>query len=291
VLEVTNALEHAIAEFGREKMEWFAGNSWTRRVREEREVADHIFVPSEFVAICLLENGVPAAKLVRIPYGADPDRFTQAENPPGQRPRVLFVGLIGVRKGVRYLLDAWALAELDREAELVLAGPVDAAGRELLRTHAGRFTWAGQLPRHEIHRVFASADIFAFPSLCEGSAYVVYEAMATGLPVVTTPNAGSVVRDGVDGYVVSPRDVKGLADRLTLLIRNADQRRRMGLVARRSVVERYTWRHYHQRVRTAYAAILGGRDPSAAVAMLDHAWGRPQVPSMSSEHKIQVITD
>jgi glycosyltransferase involved in cell wall biosynthesis len=179
-----------------------------------------------------------------------------------------------VRKGVRYLLDAWEYGRLEREAELVLAGPLDEAGRLLLREHRYPYTWAGQLPKHEVHRVFASADVFAFPTLCEGSALVVYEAMAAGLPVVTTFNAGSVVRHGIDGYVLQTRDIEGLAEHLALLIRDADRRRRMGLAARRAVIDRYTWHHYHQRLRTAYSAILSGGDPATAVANLEARWSR-----------------
>ena len=63
----------------------------------------------------------------------------------------------------------------------------------------------------------AAADVFVFPSLFEGSAVVTYEALACGLPSVVTPNAGSVVRDGLEGFVVPPRDVEALAARMEQL--------------------------------------------------------------------------
>jgi glycosyltransferase involved in cell wall biosynthesis len=62
------------------------------------------------------------------------------------------------------------------------------------------------------------ADVFVLPSLCEGSATVCYEALASGLPVITTPNAGSVVRDGIDGFIVPIRDAEAIAARLEMLI-------------------------------------------------------------------------
>ena len=61
------------------------------------------------------------------------------------------------------------------------------------------------------------ADVFVLPSICEGSAAVCYEALAYGLPVITTPNAGSVVRNGVDGYIVPIRDADAIACKLELL--------------------------------------------------------------------------
>ena len=61
------------------------------------------------------------------------------------------------------------------------------------------------------------ADVFVLPSICEGSATVIYEAIGYGLPVVTTPNAGSVVRDGVEGFVVPIRDVAAIIQSLDRL--------------------------------------------------------------------------
>jgi glycosyltransferase involved in cell wall biosynthesis len=59
--------------------------------------------------------------------------------------------------------------------------------------------------------------VFLLASICEGSATVCYEALAAGLPVVTTPNAGSVIRDGIDGFIVPIRDGPAIAGRLRLL--------------------------------------------------------------------------
>jgi glycosyltransferase involved in cell wall biosynthesis len=74
--------------------------------------------------------------------------------------------------------------------------------------------------RQEVRRHYQWADVFVFPSLCEGSAMVTYEALAAGLPVITTPNAGSVVRDGVDGFIVPIRDAEAIAAKLDLLARD-----------------------------------------------------------------------
>lgn len=85
----------------------------------------------------------------------------------------------------------------------------------------------GAIPRSEMRAQFEWADVFFLPSVCEGSATVIYEALMSGLPVVTTPNAGSLVRDGVDGYVVPIRDVDAMADRLGRLHTDHDLWQRM----------------------------------------------------------------
>lgn len=88
----------------------------------------------------------------------------------------------------------WAAKEIARDCELV-----------------------GAVPRQEIAKQYAWADVFVLPSICEGSATVCYEALASGLPVITTPNSGSVVRDGLDGFIVPIRNSEAIREKLARL--------------------------------------------------------------------------
>ena len=95
---------------------------------------------------------------------------------------------------------------------------------------------------------YQQADIFVLPSIEEGSALVTYEAMACGLPVVTTPNAGSVVRDGVEGFIVSIRDPDALAERIESVALRCRFAARDGLCRANksnSVHMGNTWRNTH----------------------------------------------
>jgi glycosyltransferase involved in cell wall biosynthesis len=83
--------------------------------------------------------------------------------------------------------------------------------------------------------------------------------MASGLPIVTTPSSGSVARDGLDGFVVPPRDVDALVERLRYLHEHPGERRAMGGRARDLMAAHYTWHHYRERVAGAYREILGAR--------------------------------
>jgi glycosyltransferase involved in cell wall biosynthesis len=94
---------------------------------------------------------------------------------------------------------------------------------------------------------YAQADVLLLPSISEGSATVCYEALASGLPVVTTANAGSVVRDGVDGFVVPIRDPAALADRISLLSRDRQRLEEMSRQATQTA-EQYTWNCYGKRL-------------------------------------------
>jgi alpha-maltose-1-phosphate synthase len=228
----------------------------TVRIRAERSLADRLLAPSEQVVACLLDHGVPAEKIVRLPYVADPERFPGREvRREDGRFRVLFVGRIEVRKGVRELLSAWRLAALP-DAELVLLGPLGRGAHHLLRDAPSGVRWQRGVPHSEVPTWFAASDVFAFPSLAEGSAQVTYEAMASGLASVVTPEAGSVVRDARDGFIVPARNVELLADRLRELHDQPHLRVAMGRSARTAIEERWTWRHYGERLAAVWLDLL-----------------------------------
>lgn len=223
------------------------------RALAELEEADYITIPSDWVRQGCLEHGVAESKLIQIPYGADIERFRPAAKTSGPF-RVIFAGQVGLRKGVPYLLDAWRRLGW-RDAELVFAGVVTAEMKPVLQCFGAlegvRFT--GYLP--DPVEFFQSADIFAFPSIEEGSALVTYEALACGLPVVTTKHAGSVVTDGKEGFLTPIRDGEALAERLRELREDTGLRLRMG-VAARVRAEQFPWSRYGPALVEAYRTVL-----------------------------------
>lgn len=240
-------------------------NPDTALIVSERELADVLLAPSAFVAECLIEHGVPEGRIVRMPFGVDAERFAPAVERDDGVFRALFAGSAGVRKGLRYLLEAWDDLALPG-SELVVAGATDAGGRGNRR---GNVRLLGQVARYQMTQLYASSDLFVFPSLAEGSALVTYEAMAAGLPVVTTPNAGSVVEDGVHGFLVPPRDVATTRDRIRELYDDAERRREMGRAARALVLSRYTWAHYRRRLAALYTALASGEGVADALSGLE----------------------
>jgi alpha-maltose-1-phosphate synthase len=256
ILDVPSAHEHFME---------LVGESALPRVVQERMLADILLAPSDYVVNCLVSAGVPENHILKIPYGVDPETFRQKASMRSDDVfRAVFVGRIGRRKGVPQLLEAWRRLALP-QAELLLVGEPDEDGRRLLKRYAGLYRFVGSHPKYEVHRFFQESDVFVFPSLAEGSAYVTYEALASELPVVTTPNSGSVIRDGIDGLIVGPGDVDGLCDRIRLLYDDPDLRRWMGAQGRELVRRHFTWRHYRRRISGVYGAILEGRDPRHTV--------------------------
>jgi starch synthase len=105
---------------------------------------------------------------------------------------------------------------------------------------------------HAPENYLREASIHVFPSLCEGSAKVTYEAAACGLPQITTREAGDVVEDGVQGMIIPPADIEALAEAIQHLYDHPEIVERMSLAARERVVENFTWNHFRARLLNAY---------------------------------------
>jgi glycosyltransferase involved in cell wall biosynthesis len=105
-----------------------------------------------------------------------------------------------------------------------------------------------------MRRHYRTADVFVLPTLCEGMALVHLEAMAAGVPVITTPNCGSVVRDGIDGFIVPVRDPDALADRIEQIVSDRALRQRMSEAARERARE-YSLSRYAERLLGALSAL------------------------------------
>lgn len=228
----------------------------TRLLRELAE-ADYITIPSAFARETMLTEGVPTKKLVEIPFGVDPTRFTPADTTRVRPFRAMFAGNVSINKGVPYLLEAWRRLQWD-DAELWIVGAI-APDFSAIRARWSNLPNVHFIPHtNELARLMQQCDVFVFPSIQEGSALVTYEAMASGLPVVTTPNAGSVARDEEEGFIVPIRDVDALCTRLERLRSNDALRARMGRAAR-ARAESFTWEHYQARLVTFYERAVAER--------------------------------
>lgn len=185
------------------------------REKAEWAEADLVVCGSEFVRDSIARCGGDSTRCAVVPYGVDAS-FEVPWRPRSRGPlRVLTVGEIGLRKGSPYVLEA--ARSLGKHAQFRMVGSLKAspAAQQDLRAHV---EITGPVPRAEILKHYAWADVFLLPSICEGSATVTYEALACGLPVITTPNTGSIVRDGVDGFVVPIADSTAIAASLETFV-------------------------------------------------------------------------
>jgi glycosyltransferase involved in cell wall biosynthesis len=175
-------------------------NSW----REELSLADRIVVNSEWSMECLRLDGVPGEKMLVVPLAFEATGGGKAnrEPPPSfttDRPlRVLFLGQVNLRKGAHHLLEA-ARRLVDSPIEFNFVGPVEISRPGTLPQNV---KWHGAVSREETARFYASADVFALPTLSDGFALTQLEALSRGVPVMVTRNCGRVVESGRNGWIL-----------------------------------------------------------------------------------------
>jgi len=211
-----------------------------RRVLEEYQRADAIRVMSEPARRTFLERGFSEHRVFAAPPPFDLSRFPQAEFASG-RFTVSFVGMLEPAKGFHYLIDAFR--KLNRtNSELLLWGNTGA--RPLARYLSQQLAAcpAIQLRPYAVsqvgyEKVYGASSVLVHPSLADGFGYVVGEAMACGIPVITTTTTGAsqFVIDGVNGYVVPPRDAGAICERLEYLMDHPSMVQQMGRAARDSM--------------------------------------------------------
>ncbi|MBA3960781.1 MAG: glycosyltransferase family 4 protein [Chthoniobacterales bacterium] len=222
------------------------------RFIEEYDLADLILVLSERAAETFRVQGFPEEKLFYLPRGVDVERFTPGQPPP--HFRAVFSGALIERKGVHHLLEAWAQLDL-KDAELWLVGSVHDEIKPYLEKYARPNVKVMGFAKHP-ETYLRQSTIHIFPSQCEGSAKVTYEAAACGLPQITTREAGDVVEDGVQGIIVPPASVDVLAAAIQHLYDHPEIVARMSVAARQRVVENFTWDHFRARLLEAYRVAM-----------------------------------
>lgn len=201
-------------------------------------------------------HGTDPGRFQIIPGATDTRRFTPAARPLGalqDPPVLLFHGRVDRRKGVLDLLAA-----LPAQARLVISG----IGPDLdeARSRAdGRTTFLGYIPPDQAPAVYRSADIFVSPTYSEGFSNTILEAMASGLPIVSTRSVGVVdcLTHDVDGLLHEPGDVDGLRDLLGRVLDDGPLRTRLATTALEQVRLHYCWPVLAQSIDAVYAKLAG----------------------------------
>ena len=220
-------------EFARLGMPWGGIDKRAMENEEtEYEMADAITLPSRFTMRSFTEMGVPESKIRLVPYGVNVTSFHRCAM-RSTNFRVLFVGQLCVRKGLHYLLDTFSRLQLPG-AELVLVGGRTPETEALLKRHpVENLVIAGHLTREGVAREMSRASVMVLPSVEEGLALVMAQALACGCPVIASTNTGAedLFDDGQEGFIIEPRDTEALADCLVRLYRCHDLVAAMGEAA------------------------------------------------------------
>ncbi len=225
---------------------------------QEYAETDAISIPSGFVRRSFLEQGVSASKLLQVPYGVDLSRF-RPEPRLDDRFRILFIGGFTLRKGVPYLLEAWSMLRLVNAELWFVGGPDPTLLEHLGHVNTPGVRFCGVVPNAQLRHTISQCDAMVLPSVEEGLAMVIPQAMACGIPVIHTSNTGGsdIVRPEVDGYEVPIRDAQAIAEKIQRFHDDRDLARHMGRNALHRVQSLGGWSEYGRQTIAGYRRILG----------------------------------
>lgn len=227
--------------------------AYEQRLVEEPHTASIVVSASDFTTQTLLEDGIPLGKVVQLPLGFEVQHVPYQElyqTDITNRPlRLLYAGTITQRKGIKYLLEA--VGQISKsEVSLHLIGGIQGSGKAL-ENYKSLFTYHLPVDQLSLFKQYQQYDALVLPSIFEGFGLVIVEALAAGLPVITTSHTfgPNIIQEGKNGYLIPVRDVPALVIALQKLrALNADQYLQMRLAARQSALA-YSWDQYRTRLQ------------------------------------------
>jgi glycosyltransferase involved in cell wall biosynthesis len=212
--------------------------------------------------------GFDISKVEVVPLGAD----LRAPE-PGDRlgllnlngaMRFLYAGKLSALKGGHTLIAAWKKVAAHWAAELHIVGKVELPG-SVLEHLPGNVRVHGPVPKQEMDSLYSDSDVLLFPTLCDGFGMVVTEALAHGVPVVTTPRAGAnmLIEDGINGLRVEAGNADCLADALQWCVANKEKLRAMR-PACLETARTWNWARYRRRIGEIVAETIARQRNGAA---------------------------
>lgn len=235
------------------------GKVWAHTQRDIDQ-ADAVLVNSDFVKSTFAFAGFDCSRVHVTHLGVDDSFMTQIpeRGSAASELRLLFAGSFEKRKGADILIDA--LRQLgDLPWRLEIAGNLPS---QVFRENQHFFSdprvqYLGVLTRKQLAGAMSRSDVFVFPSLAEGSARVVFEALACGCCVVTTPNSGSIVEHGVHGSLVPPGDSEAVAKAIDDAYRNRKRTAEIGRANAQLVKSGYRQSNYGDQLEALYRRLAG----------------------------------
>ena len=228
------------------------------RMNRELERADCVLVQSDFCRDSMVLNGIPEKKVFINPMGVDTSIFQPRQSVP-IKPRFICVGTICLRKGHQYLFRAFEIVKRKLpDAELICVGQYKTDFRRERQRWEGTFCHISHLSHADLATLLQSCTAFVFPSQEEGIARAQIEALAAGLPVIGTHEGGAttLVRDGVEGFIVRGRDPQHIAEAMIRVALDTELNLRMGEAAFEKGASKNSWQDYGDRLLDAFAQRL-----------------------------------
>jgi len=237
-----------------------------RQARYATRYADHVIVPNNPEKDFYVKTyNIHESKISMISHGVAQEFFQIREYTHNPK-RLLYVGGWELKKGIRYLIEAFIrVAQSFEEVTLSLVGvgQSEACVLQAFPVHLrNRIRVIPHVSAEEIPHVYACHDVFVFPSLFEGGPLVLVEAMASGMAIVTTRAYGGMqdkIEDGVSGFLVAPRDTETLVKRIITLLNDSSLCARFGKEVQRKARE-LTWHNIVSQTIQVYERLLNNQN-------------------------------
>tara|TARA_Y100000591_G_scaffold289964_1_gene275442 strand:- start:2606 stop:3769 length:1164 start_codon:yes stop_codon:yes gene_type:complete len=227
--------------------------------QEEYKIADHIMVPSEFAKNTFIKKGFDGSKISKVPYGVNLGLFKSKKKTKDSKFRIIYTGMLSVRKGVIYLLKAFSELNL-KNAELVLIGAIENSLKKKIIKYFdnNNIIYNPAINQSELPTYYSNSDLFVTCSIEEGLAMVQMQAMASGLAIICTENSGGreLVDENYNGFIIDIRNVDVLKQKILYLYNNRDQLFEMGLNSENKAKNLFSWDKYGFEVIKKYKEIL-----------------------------------
>jgi glycosyltransferase involved in cell wall biosynthesis len=224
-------------------------------VLKDCEEADGLLVNSDYVKQSFVSEGWDPSNIHVIPLGVREDFLGLKKNYESRGPfKLLFTGNFGVRKGSGLIIKmAEELQNQGVDFELHVVGNVEDRNQiPCWFLKSPYVTLHGHVLQDELKRFLIESDAYIFPTYAEGAAQSVKEAMAAGLPVITTFNSGAPIEHNVNGLIVPVHDELGLVRAVKTLINNVSLRKEIGVAATHTIETEHMWTVYAKKLKGLY---------------------------------------
>ena len=192
-------------------------SEYEKRLREEPHIADYVFAASEFTVKSLTDDGIKPEKIKYLPLCFNSKLISYDKQPKtlkNRKLKVLYCGTITQRKGIKYLLEAFKNI-VKNAAELHIIGNVQGSGNAFSK-YANYYNYKSGIPQNQLFNEYKNYDILVLPTVFEGFGLVIPEAMAAGLPVITTNHSfgSEIINQHKNGSIIPIRDIESLGNEI-----------------------------------------------------------------------------
>ena len=226
--------------------------------KKEINAAEHFLVASELSKKSLTNYGIDEGKISKCTYGIDIDYYSNklVRDSAEKKINCIFAGNVTQKKGAYYLLDA--IASLAGELfNFTIVGDYDINDINIAK-YSDKCNFTGHITKDILLEKYKASDLMVFPSLCDGFGFSVIEALAYGIPVICSKNAGvsDLIIDSYNGFLIPAGDSQAIVEKLTWFLENRDQIEQMRINAYNTALS-YTWEKYERCVVDAIETVVG----------------------------------